>query len=86
MIFEKKFRAARKWLRRKSHALEGETDRPLTEDELPTMEELRQEENRIELEKGDLPAMFLAGLVSIVLPCLVILVVICLIACLIFFI
>ncbi|MBP3673407.1 MAG: hypothetical protein J6J18_06215 [Oscillospiraceae bacterium] len=85
MIFEKKFRAARKWLRRKNHTSE-EQDTPLSEEELPTMEELRQEENKLELEKGDLPAMMLAGLLTILPVCLLVLLGMCLIAFLIFFI
>ena len=67
MLFQKKIERAQKWLREINK-------KP---DELPTPEELKQESQEINLEKGDLALMIFLAL-GIILPvCLVVLLLIC---------
>lgn len=77
MIFGKKLAASMEWLRKRS---KGTPEPPDGEEDLPTMEELKKEAERAPLEKGDLPAMILAGFVTIVPACLLALLVLCLVA------
>ena len=53
-------------------------------EELPTMEELLEEEDRLQLEKGDLPALILSAFLTIVPVCVLVILVICLVAYLFF--
>lgn len=67
MFFQKKLDRAQKWLQEK-----GEKDQ-----ELPTPEELKEQNQELPLEKGDLPLMILLGM-GIILPvCLLVLLAIC---------
>ena len=67
MFFQKKLDRAQKWLRGKNKDAE----------ELPTPEELKEQNQELPLEKGDLPLMILLGL-GIILPvCLLVLLAIC---------
>lgn len=46
-------------------------------DPLPSMEELRKEEDKLHLEKGDLPAMIVSALITIVPVCVLAILAIC---------
>ncbi|MCI6957110.1 MAG: hypothetical protein SPI15_11900 [Candidatus Faecousia sp.] len=67
MFFQKKLDRAQKWLQGKNKDME----------ELPTAEELKEQNQGLPLEKGDLPLMILLGM-GIILPvCLLVLLAIC---------
>lgn len=75
MVPKSKLNRALQWARKRR----AEEDQiPVTVDEngeeiLPTDEELRAEGQKVELEKGDLKAMMLAGLVTILPVCILVL-------------
>ena len=54
-------------------------------EELPTVEELREEEDKLQLEKGDLPAMIGSAFLTIFPVCVLALLLICLLVYLFFF-
>lgn len=63
MMFRRKYDRASRWSRKKRIEADGlDLDE---EKELPTLEELKKEGERIELEKGDLPAMMLSAFITI---------------------
>ena len=93
MLFQRKTRRAMKWSRDRRLRAEGrdpeqeDLQREIEnrkkgghQDDLPTMEELMKEEQTLQLEKGDLPAIILAAMTTIVPVCLLVLIVICLAA------
>ncbi len=92
MLFEHKIRRAMKWSHDRKLRAEGrdpeleDLERELKNrgkqrpEELPTIEELKEQEAGLPLEKGDLPALIGTALITIVPVCLLVLVVICLAA------
>lgn len=92
MLLQRKINRAMKWSRERKLRAEGrDPEQEALEAEaqshgkgkwkqkeaLPTMEELRQEEEKLHLEKGDLPAMITSALITIVPVCVVLLLAIC---------
>lgn len=81
-----KLNASLKWLRHRNNPRAAEEDeRREKGEDLPTAEELRDENRDVPLEKGDLPAMIIAALVTIVPVCILVLAVLCGIIWLLFF-
>lgn len=99
MLFQRKINRAMKWSRDQKLRAEGrdpeqeELDRELKnkgkgkwkEEPLPSMEELKEEANQVQLEKGDLFAMIFSALITIVPICLGLLLLICLLGYLLIF-
>ena len=100
MFLQRKINRAMKWSRERKmreegrdpeqEALEAEVrsagkGKWKEEDPLPSMEELRAEEEKLQLEKGDLPAMIGSGFLTIFPACVLVILVICLLTYLFFF-
>lgn len=92
MLLQRKINRAMKWSRERKLRAEGRDPEQESldaefqshgkgkwkqKDPLPTMEELREEEDKLQLEKGDLPAMILSALITIVPVCVIALLAIC---------
>lgn len=75
MFFRKKFERARQWQREQNAGREAVSD-----EDLPSMEELREESNKLELEKGDLPALILSAMLAFIPVALIALLVLCAVA------
>lgn len=92
MLLQRKIDRAMKWSRERrmrADGLDPEEEEIKAElrkhsgqkDPLPSMEELIAEEKESEqLEKSDLPSMILAGLITILPACLILVVLVCLVA------
>ncbi|MBQ7800944.1 MAG: hypothetical protein IJ375_01310 [Oscillospiraceae bacterium] len=100
MLLQRKINRAMKWSRERKMRTEGrDPEREALEaevrdrgkgkwkekDELPTMEELIEEEKKLQLEKGDLPAMIGAAFLTIFPVCVLAVGIICLLVWLFFF-
>ena len=74
MMFQRKIERAQKWLKEVNQAMYPRSSKPEREDGLPDMEELkRQARQENLLDKGDLPAMILAALITILPVCILVL-------------
>ena len=73
MFFQRKIDRAQKWLHdRNPSPIVRETES--SHEDLPSMEELKAEaQNEIYLDKGDLPAMIIAAMFTILPICLLVL-------------
>ena len=98
MFLQRKIDRAMKWSRERKMRAEGrDPEQEALErevqnhgkgkwkEELPTMEELREEEDKLQLEKGDLPAMIGSAFLTIFPVCVLALLLICLLVYLFFF-
>ena len=98
MFLQRKIDRAMKWSRERKMRAEGRDpeqealDREVQnhgkgkwKEELPTVEELREEEDKLQLEKGDLPAMIGSAFLTIFPVCVLALLLICLLVYLFFF-
>ena len=100
MLLQRKINRALKWSRERKmreegrdpeqEALEAEVQNQgkgkwKEKDALPSMEELIEEEKKLQLEKGDLPAMIGAAFLTIFPVCVIAVLVICLLVWLFFF-
>lgn len=100
MLLQRKINRALKWSRERKmreegrdpeqEALEAEVQNRgkgkwKEKDALPSMEELIEEEKKLQLEKGDLPAMIGAAFLTIFPVCVIAVLVICLLVWLFFF-
>ena len=100
MFLQRKINRAMKWSRERKMRAEGrdpeqealEADlknrgkgKWKQEEELPTMEELRKEEEELQVEKGDVPAMIGAAFLTIFPVCVLALLAICVAVYLFFF-
>ena len=76
MLFKRKIERAQNWLHEQSnHRSSGEEH---THDDLPSMEELREEAiSQNNLEKGDIPAMLIAAFVTFMPVVILVLLVLC---------
>ena len=73
MLFQRKIDRAQKWLRERNGVSE-DVQQHTGEGELPSMEELKAEaQSEIHLDKGDLPAMIIAALITILPACILVL-------------
>lgn len=74
LFFQKKLDRSMELAREKS-----EKDFSTEPEELPSMEDLKAEmqSDKPELEKGDLPAMLMAGFITILPACILVLLLIC---------
>ncbi len=80
MLFQSRIDRAQKWLHDRAVRKESHAD-PTAEGDLPSPVELRREaQEEMELEKGDIAAMLIAALVTILPVCLLVLLVIVFIA------
>ena len=79
MLFGKKLERAQKWLHERTESGEN-IPRKYREEDLPSMEELREEADTTYLEKGDLPALIFSAMITFIPVCLIILLVLCSIA------
>ena len=75
MMFQRKLDRAMRWSRKRRMKEDGKEipEEIDGEEELPTDEELRAEGQNIELEKGDMRAMLIAGLITILPVCVIVL-------------
>ena len=98
MFLQRKINRAMKWSRERKMRAEGrDPEQEALEaeiknhgkgkwkEELPSMEELREEESKLQLEKGDLPAMIWAAFLTIFPVCVLVILLICLAVYLFFF-
>lgn len=100
MLLQRKINRAMKWSRERKMRAEGrDPEQEALEAEvknqgkgkwkekeaLPTMEELREEESKLQLEKSDLPAMIGAAFLTIFPVCVIAVLAICLLVWLFFF-
>ena len=70
MLFQRKIERAQQWLKERNQTLYPKSSSRREED-LPDMEELkRQARQENMLDKGDLPAMILAALITILPVCI----------------
>lgn len=76
MLFKNKVERAQKWLHERNQTPQSRR-RESREGDLPSMEELKRESQELQLDKGDLPAMIVAALITIVPICLLVLLAIC---------
>lgn len=77
MFFRKKLEKSMKWHHEKAQGQPAAASEGL--EDLPSMEELKEEaREEVTLEKGDLPAMILAGMLTILPACLAVLLILCL--------
>ena len=73
MLFQRKIERAQQWLKERNQAMYPKSSSG-REDDLPDMEELkRQARQENMLDKGDLPAMILAALITILPVCILVL-------------
>ncbi len=72
MLFKNKVERAQKWLHERNQTPQS-SRRESREGDLPSMEELKRESQELHLDKGDLPAMIVAALITIVPICLLVL-------------
>jgi hypothetical protein len=73
MLFQRKIERAQQWLKERNQTLYPKSSSRREED-LPDMEELkRQARQENMLDKGDLPAMILAALITILPVCILVL-------------
>ena len=81
-MFERKSNRARLWAREQRMKEDGLEipEGGLTEEDLPSEAELKAEGQKIELEKGDLKAMIIAGFITIFPACVIVLLVFALFA------
>ena len=71
MLFKRKIERAQNWLHEKSTSESAQCD-------LPSMEELREEaRNQSYFEKGDIPAMLIAALVTFLPVAIIVLLILC---------
>lgn len=84
MLLQRKIDRAIKWARERRKGAQGapeaDPNQPEKPEDLPPVEDLVEKEERLTLEKGDLKAMILAGLMTILPVCLLALLLICLLA------
>ena len=84
MLFGKKLKRAQDWLREQNP--DAEMDPEMVSDEdLPSLEELKAESQEMNLDKGDLFAMIISAMITILPVCLIVLLVLVGIAYLIMF-
>lgn len=79
MFFRKKLDRAQKWLRERTESGES-IPKKYRDEELPSMEELREEADRLPLEKGDLPALIFSAMITFIPVCLIALLILCSVA------
>ena len=73
MLFQRKIERAQQWLKERNQTLYPKSS-SRREENLPDMEELkRQARQENMLDKGDLPAMILAALITILPVCILVL-------------
>ena len=80
MLFGKKLNRAQKWLREQNPDQET-----ISEEDLPSLEELKAQSKELNLDKSDLFAMIISALITIVPACLIVLLVLVGVAYFIFF-
>ena len=80
MLFGKKLKRAQDWLREQNPDAEM-----VSEEDLPSLEELKAESQEMNLDKGDLFAMIISAMITILPACLIVLLVLVGIAYLIMF-
>ena len=82
MLLQRKIDRAMKWARERrkgaQEAPEVDPNQPEKPEDLPLIEDLVEKDEHLTLEKGDLKAMMLAGLLTILPVCLLALLLICL--------
>jgi len=71
MLFQRKIERAQQWLRDRN--MGNQPRRIRREDDLPDMEQLKQESWEMPLDKGDLPAMLFAAFITIMPVCVLVL-------------
>ena len=73
MLFQRKIERAQQWLKDRNQAMYPKSSKS-RESDLPDMEELKQQARQEHLlDKGDLPAMILAALITILPVCILVL-------------
>ena len=84
MLFGKKLKRAQDWLREQNPDAEMDPEL-VSEEDLPSLEELKAESQEMNLDKGDLFAMIISAMITILPACLIVLLVLVGIAYLIMF-
>ena len=84
MLFGKKLKRAQDWLREQNPDAEIDPEM-VSEEDLPSLEELKAESQEMNLDKGDLFAMIISAMITILPACLIVLLVLVGIAYLIMF-
>ena len=84
MLFGKKLKRAQDWLRDQNPDF-GADQEVLSEEELPSMEDLREQSRELDLDKSDMFAMIISAMITIMPVCLIVLLVLVGIAYLIMF-
>ena len=84
MLFGKKLKRAQDWLREQNPDAEMDPEM-VSEEDLPSLEELKAESQEMNLDKGDLFAMIISAMITILPACLIVLLVLVGIAYLIMF-
>ena len=84
MLFGKKLKRAQDWLREQNPDAEMDPEM-VSEEDLPSLEELKAESQEMNLDKSDLFAMIISAMITILPACLIVLLVLVGIAYLIMF-
>ena len=84
MLFGKKLKRAQDWLHEQNPDA-GTDQEILSEDDLPSMDELREQSRELDLDKSDMFAMIISAMITIMPVCLIVLLVLVGIAYLIMF-
>ena len=84
MLFGKKLKRAQDWLREQNPDAQVDPE-TLSEADLPSLDELKAEAQEMHLDKGDMFAMILSAMITIIPACLIVLLVLVGIAYLIMF-
>ena len=84
MLFGKKLKRAQDWLRDQNPDFVADQE-VLSEEELPSMEDLREQSRELDLDKSDMFAMIISAMITIMPVCLIVLLVLVGIAYLIMF-